>query len=50
MNPGFVLAGLDDFVYEENAILFNEGDRIILYTDGVTEARDDKKSFLEKKD
>ena len=49
MKPGFILAGLDDFQYEEEVIDFSPGDKILLYTDGVTEARDDKAEFYTEK-
>lgn len=35
---GFVLAGMDDFIYKTQEIDLNPGDVIYLYTDGVTEA------------
>ena len=35
---GFVLAGMEGVRYKVNEITLNEGDRIFLYTDGVTEA------------
>lgn len=38
--PGFVLAGMEGIMYRENEITLNKGDRIFLYTDGVTEATD----------
>ena len=38
--PGFVLAGMDGIKYKANEITLNYGDRIFLYTDGVTEATD----------
>ena len=38
--PGFVLAGMEGIKYRENEITLNKGDRIFLYTDGVTEATD----------
>ena len=38
--PGFVLAGMDGIKYRENEITLKKGDRIFLYTDGVTEATD----------
>ncbi|MPM76758.1 hypothetical protein SDC9_123757 [bioreactor metagenome] len=38
--PGFVLAGLEETRYRENPIQLNPGDRLFLYTDGVTEATD----------
>lgn len=37
---GFVLAGIDTFQYKQNEITLTPGDRIFLYTDGVTEATD----------
>lgn len=36
--PGFVLAGMEGIRYRENTITLNPGDRLYLYTDGVTEA------------
>ncbi len=38
--PGFVLAGMDGVQYKENEFKLEKGDRIFLYTDGVTEATD----------
>lgn len=38
--PGFVLAGMEGIRYRANEITLNKGDRIFLYTDGVTEATD----------
>jgi anti-sigma regulatory factor (Ser/Thr protein kinase) len=38
--PGFVLAGMDTIRYRVNEIKLSLGDRIFLYTDGVTEATD----------
>jgi len=38
--PGFVLAGMEGIKYRENEIALSKGDRIFLYTDGVTEATD----------
>ena len=37
---GFVLAGMEGMRYRLNEMTLNEGDRIFLYTDGVTEATD----------
>ena len=37
---GFVLAGMEGMKYRANEITLNKGDRIFLYTDGVTEATD----------
>lgn len=38
--PGFVLAGMEGVRYRINEITLSAGDRIFLYTDGVTEATD----------
>lgn len=37
-SPGFVLAALDTTEYELNELALTPGDRLFLYTDGVTEA------------
>ncbi|MDY3909249.1 MAG: PP2C family protein-serine/threonine phosphatase [Eubacterium sp.] len=37
---GFVLAGLDSVKYRQNELYMKPGDRLFLYTDGVTEATD----------
>ena len=37
---GFVLAGMEGIKYRANELTLNKGDRIFLYTDGVTEATD----------
>jgi len=36
--PGLVLAGLDTMKYRQASLILNPGDRLFLYTDGVTEA------------
>ncbi|MCQ2547797.1 MAG: SpoIIE family protein phosphatase [Clostridia bacterium] len=38
--PGLVLAGLEDIQYKQGEFDLKDGDRIYLYTDGVTEATD----------
>lgn len=38
MNPGFVLAGLKNFKYQTAEMVLEPGERLVLYTDGVTEA------------
>lgn len=38
--PGFVLAGMEGIRYRINETTLSPGDRIFLYTDGVTEATD----------
>lgn len=36
--PGFVLAGMEDFPYQEHVTQLEVGDKLFQYTDGVTEA------------
>jgi sigma-B regulation protein RsbU (phosphoserine phosphatase) len=38
--PGFVLAGMEDMSYKPQTITLEKGDKLYLYTDGVTEAQD----------
>lgn len=38
--PGLVLAGMEGIKYRKNEIIIEPGDRLFLYTDGVTEATD----------
>jgi len=38
VKQGFVLAGLPNIRYTEQEIVFEQGDTLFLYTDGVTEA------------
>lgn len=38
--PGFVLAGMEGVRYREGSLTLQPGDRLFLYTDGVTEATD----------
>ncbi|MDD3363711.1 MAG: SpoIIE family protein phosphatase [Syntrophomonas sp.] len=38
VKPCFVLAGMEDVPYAEQQIMLSPGDRLFLYTDGVTEA------------
>lgn len=38
METNFVMGIFDDFLFESGRIALNEGDALILYTDGVTEA------------
>ena len=38
--PNFVLAGMEGLAYTEHTIKLSKGDRIFVYTDGVTEATD----------
>lgn len=43
--PGFVLAGFEDFRYKEASITLQAGDKLFLYTDGVTEALDPEQAL-----
>ena len=42
---GFVLAGMEGMKYRENEMTLDKGDRIFLYTDGVTEATNEKEAL-----
>lgn len=42
---GFVLAGMEDSVYEQSKLTLAAGDALFLYTDGVTEAHDAHKNL-----
>ena len=42
---GFVLAGMEDIVYKEHKLTLGKGDTLYLYTDGVTEAENEKKEL-----
>ena len=44
----FVLGGMEDFPYVEHAIKLSKGDRIFVYSDGVTEATNDKNELFEE--
>ena len=37
---GFVLAGMEGFKYKEETLQLSQGDELVFYTDGVTEATD----------
>ena len=43
---GFVLAGCENMLYQENKITLSKGDKLFLYTDGITEAINISGSFL----
>ena len=38
LRPGFVLAGMEDTPYKAASVMFEPGDKLFQYTDGVTEA------------
>jgi sigma-B regulation protein RsbU (phosphoserine phosphatase) len=40
VQPGFVLAGIEGFKFQEDEVMLAAGDALCLYTDGVTEAAD----------
>lgn len=42
---GFVLAGIDTVKYKKENLILNSGDALYLYTDGVTEAVNEKKEL-----
>ncbi len=42
---GFVLAGMEGMRYRSNEMTLSKGDRIFLYTDGVTEATNDNEAL-----
>lgn len=44
--PNLVLAGMEGMRYAENSITLAKGDRIFIYTDGVTEATNSKKELF----
>lgn len=44
-NPGFVLGGLKDAFVVDESIMLEKGESITIYTDGITEARNEKGGF-----
>lgn len=43
--PGFVLAGMEGIRYRKNELQLQPGDRLFLYTDGVTEAINEEQAL-----
>lgn len=43
--PGFILAGIEHMKYTQQEITLNQGDRLFLYTDGVTEALNEQQEL-----
>lgn len=43
---GLFLGGMEDTEYEQSEIQLSSGDRLLLYTDGVTEAHDPQKNLF----
>lgn len=46
LKPNFVLAGIKDIPYSNETFVLNPGDKIFLYTDGITEALNNKNEFF----
>jgi len=44
--PGFVLAGMEDMFYKEYEVVFKPGDKLFLYTDGITEAMNNENALF----
>ena len=44
--PNFVLGGMEGLHYKEHSITLEKGDRIFVYTDGVTEATDSSEELF----
>ncbi len=44
--PGLVLAGMEGIRYHQNRMMIEPGDRLFLYTDGLTEAINDKQELF----
>lgn len=47
--PGFVLGGLEGIKYRQNEVKLNVGDKLFLYTDGVTEAHNTSNNLYGEK-
>lgn len=47
--PGFALAGLENMNYQKNEIRLKKGDKLFLYTDGVTESENSSGEFYGEK-
>ncbi len=46
-SKGFIIGVIEEAKYETRSIELNEGDRILLFTDGIIEARNEKGEFYE---
>lgn len=46
VRPGFVLAGMEEVQYQQDKLVLLPGDRLFLYTDGVTEALNTRKELF----
>lgn len=47
--PGFILAGMEDISYQQKEYRLHPGDKLFLYTDGVTEAENRKQEMYGEK-
>ena len=47
--PGFVLGAFENAIVEDEKMTLENGESIMLYTDGITEARNDKNEFYGEK-
>jgi len=46
LSKNFIVGVFDDFVYTNSSITLNPGDTLVMYTDGVTEAFNEKKEMF----
>ncbi len=46
MKTGVVLGVIEDYEYKTGEIKINPGDKLLMYTDGVTECKNDKSEFF----
>ena len=44
--PNFVLGGMEGLKYKEHSVTLSKGDRLFIYTDGVTEATDSNEELF----
>lgn len=49
MTQGMALGVMEDFLYQSKKIVLQKGDTIFLYTDGVTEATNEKEALFSEK-
>lgn len=48
MHKSLFLAGMEDTVYQDEEVFLEPGDMVLLYTDGVTEAKNEAEVFFTK--
>jgi len=46
---GFFIGSVEDVVYETKSVRLEKDDRVLIFTDGIVEARDDSGEFFEEK-